>query len=132
MLADLRESGCLSADALRAAGRHVEVPIGDLAASGERDIPWSLDTDLRMVPAVMTRAFATGVKETFELRLASGRQVCASANHPFLTVGGWLRLDELEEGPGSRCPAVARPQGGRRPARRAGAPAGRPAAGRRP
>ena len=94
---------------------------------------WSLDTDLRMVPAVMTRAFATGVKETFELRLASGRQVCASANHPFLTVGGWLRLDELEEGSRLAVPRVVpAPQGGRRPARRAGAPAGRPAAGRRP
>ena len=48
----------------------------------------------------MSRAFATGVKDCFELRLASGRRVTASANHPFLTVGGWLRLDELA--PGSR------------------------------
>ena len=102
MLADLRESGCLSADArVLRADTGAEVPIGDLAAGSERDVPvWSLDTDLRMVPATMSRAFATGVKETFELRLASGRQVCASANHPFLTVGGWLRLDELA--PGSR------------------------------
>jgi replicative DNA helicase len=100
MLADLRESGCLTADArVLRADTGAEVCIGDLAASGERDIPvWSLDTDLRLVPALMTRAFATGVKETFELGLASGRQVCASANHPFLTVGGWLRLDELAVG----------------------------------
>ena len=100
MLADLRESGCLTADAhVLRADTGAEVRIGDLAASGERDITvWSLDTDLRMVPATMTRAFATGVKETYELRLASGRQVCASANHPFLTVGGWLRLDELAVG----------------------------------
>jgi replicative DNA helicase len=108
MLADLRESGCLSADArVLRADTGVEVPIGDLAASGERDIPvWSLDTDLRMVPALMTRVFATGVKETFELRLASGRQVCASANHPFLTVGGWLRLDELDVGSRLAVPRV--------------------------
>jgi replicative DNA helicase len=38
------------------------------------------------------------VKETFLLRLASGRQVRASANHPFLTYDGWTRLDELSEG----------------------------------
>jgi replicative DNA helicase len=102
MLADLRESGCLTGDArVLRADTGAEVPIGDLAASGERDIPvWSLDIDLRLVPATMTRAFATGVKDCFELRLASGRQVTASANHPFLTVGGWLRLDELA--PGSR------------------------------
>ena len=102
MLADLRESGCLTGDArVLRADTGAEVPIGDLAASGERDIPvWSLDVDLRLVPAIMSRAFATGVKDCFELRLASGRRVTASANHPFLTVGGWLRLDELA--PGSR------------------------------
>ncbi len=102
MLADLRESGCLTGDArVLRADTGAEVAIADLAASGERDIPvWSLDIDLRLVPATMTRAFPTGVKDCFELRLASGRQVTASANHPFLTVGGWLRLDELA--PGSR------------------------------
>ena len=102
MLADLRESGCLTGDArVLRADTGAEVAIADLAASGERDIPvWSLDIDLRLVPATMTHAFPTGVKDCFELRLASGRQVTASANHPFLTVGGWLRLDELA--PGSR------------------------------
>jgi replicative DNA helicase len=100
MLADLRESGCLTGDArVLRADTGAEVPIGDLAAGGERDIPvWALDVDLRLVPATMTRAFATGVKDCFELRLASGRRVTASANHPFLTVGGWLRLDELVPG----------------------------------
>ncbi len=100
MLADLRESGCLTADArVLRADTGAEASIGELAASGERDIPvWSLDTDLRMVPATMTHTFPTGVKEVFELRLASGRQITASANHPFLTVEGWSRLDELAEG----------------------------------
>jgi replicative DNA helicase len=100
MLADLRESGCLTGDArVLRADTGAEVTIADLAASGERDIPvWSFDTDLRMVPATMTRAFPTGVKEVFELRLASGRRVTASANHPFLTVDGWSRLDELSVG----------------------------------
>ena len=100
MLADLRESGCLTGDArVLRADTGAEVTIADLAASGERDIPvWSLDTDLRMVPATMTHAFPTGVKEVFELRLASGRRVTASTNHPFLTVDGWLRLDELAVG----------------------------------
>jgi replicative DNA helicase len=97
MLADLRESGCLTGDSrVLRADTGAEVTIGELAASGERDVPvWSLDTDLRMVPATMTHAFPTGLKEVFELRLASGRRVTASANHPFLTVDGWVRLDEL-------------------------------------
>jgi replicative DNA helicase len=108
MLADLRESGCLTGDArVLRADTGAEVTIGELAASGERDIPvWSLDTDLRMVPATLTHAFPTGVKPVFELRLASGRRVTASANHPFLTVGGWLRLDELEVGSRIAVPRV--------------------------
>ncbi|HEX6418132.1 MAG TPA: replicative DNA helicase, partial [Acidimicrobiales bacterium] len=111
MLADLRESGCLTADArVLRADTGAEVTIGELAASGERDIPvWSLDTDLHMVPATMTHAFPTGVKGVFELRLASGRRVTASANHPFLTASGWLRLDELRAGQHIAVPRVVPP-----------------------
>ncbi len=100
MLADLRESGCLTADArVLRADTGAEVTMGELLLSGETNIPvWSLDRDLQMVPATMTHVFPTGVKETFELRLASGRTVTASPNHPFLTVDGWQRLDELEVG----------------------------------
>ena len=102
MLADLRESGCLTADArVLRADTGAEVTMGELLLTGERNIPvWSLDQDLKMVPATMTHVFPTGIKEVFELRLASGRTIKASANHPFLTIDGWLRLDELE--PGSR------------------------------
>lgn len=111
MLADLRESGCLTGDArVLRADTGAEVTIGELAASGERDIPvWSLDTDLHVVPATMTHAFPTGVKDVFELRLASGRRVTASANHPFLTAEGWLRLDELEVGYRIAVPRVVPP-----------------------
>jgi replicative DNA helicase len=100
MLADLRESGCLTADArVLRADTGAEVTMGELLVSGATNIPvWSLDRDLRMVPATMTNVFPTGVKEVFELRLASGRTVTASANHPFLTVDGWKRLDELAPG----------------------------------
>jgi replicative DNA helicase len=100
MLADLRESGCVAGDTkVLRSDTGAEVTIRELAESGERDIPvWSLDTDLRMVPATMASAFPTGVKEVFELRLGSGRTITASANHPFLTVDGWLRLDELTTG----------------------------------
>jgi replicative DNA helicase len=108
MLADLRESGCVTAATrILRADTGAEVTIGELVESGERDIPvWSLDTDLRMVPATMTHAFPTGVKEVFGLRLASGRRLTASANHPFLTVDGWLRLDELSVGSRIAVPRV--------------------------
>ena len=99
-LADLRESGCLTADArVLRADTGAEVTIGELSASGERDIPiWTVSHDYKIVRGTMSHAFPTGVKETFRLRLASGRHVDASPNHPFLTYEGWTRLDELSEG----------------------------------
>jgi replicative DNA helicase len=108
MLADLRESGCVAGDTrVLRSDTGAEVTIRELAESGERDIPvWSLDTDLRMVPATMTSSFPTGVKDVFGVRLGSGRTITASANHPFLTVDGWLRLDELTIGSRIAVPRV--------------------------
>jgi replicative DNA helicase len=105
MLADLRESGCLVAETrVLRADTNVEVTLGELLESGERDVPvWSLADDWTLVPATMTHAFPSGTKEAFRLRMASGREVVATANHPFRTVAGWRRLDELE--PGSRIAA---------------------------
>ncbi|MEZ5237711.1 MAG: replicative DNA helicase [Microthrixaceae bacterium] len=102
ILADLRESGCLTGSTrLRRADDNTEVTLAELVESGETDVAvWSLDEQLRMVPATLSHAFASGPKETFALELASGRTLEASANHPFLTLQGWRRLDELS--PGSR------------------------------
>jgi replicative DNA helicase len=100
MLADLRESGCLTAETkVLRADTGAEVTLGELLASGERDVPvWSLADDWTMVPATMTHTFPSGRKPAFRLRLASGREVTATANHPFRTVHGWRRLDELSVG----------------------------------
>jgi replicative DNA helicase len=100
MLADLRESGCLTGDArVSRADTGAEVTMAELMATGERDIPvWSLDRDLRLVSSTMSHVFPTGTKEVFAMKLASGRRITASANHPFLTVEGWARLDELGVG----------------------------------
>jgi replicative DNA helicase len=99
-LSDLRESGCLTADTrVCRADTGALVTMCDLLASGERDIPvWTLDKDLRLVRGTMTHVFASGVKPVFELRLASGRMIKASSNHPFLTLDGWRRLDQLATG----------------------------------
>ena len=100
MLSDLRESGCLTADTtLLRADTGMEVPLGDLLASGERDISvWSLDERLRLVPRTLTHAFSSGTKEVFRVRLASGREVHATASHPFLAYQGWRPLGELTPG----------------------------------
>ena len=100
LLSDLRESGCLTGETrILRADTGAEVTLAELMASGERDVPvWSLDERLRLIPRTMTHAFPSGVKEVFQVRLRSGREVQATASHPFLTHGGWRSLGELVVG----------------------------------
>ncbi len=100
LLSDLRESGCLTAGTrILRADTGAEVSFGELMATGATEVPvWSVDDSGRMVARPMTHAFSSGRKETFRLRLASGREVEATANHPFLTYDGWLPLGELAVG----------------------------------
>ena len=100
LLSDLRESGCLTAETrILRADTGAEVTLGELLASGERDVPvWSLDERLRLVPRTLSHAFPSGVKEVFRVRLRSGREVMATGNHPFLTYDGWRPLAELAAG----------------------------------
>lgn len=113
MLSDLRESGCLTADTrLVRADTNAEVTLGGLVDSGATDVPvLSLDERYRLVEGRVTAAFSSGVKPVFRLRFASGRTVDASANHPFLTLGGWERVENLQIGvhlaAGRRLPDVA-------------------------
>ncbi len=99
-LSDLRDSGCLTADArVLRADTGAEVTMGELLASGESNIPvWTVDESFRLVEGNMSHVFSSGVKEVFEMKLASGRSIKASANHPFLTLDGWRRLDQLAVG----------------------------------
>ena len=100
MASDLRESGCLTADTrLMRADTGAEISLGELLATAAREIPvWSLDDRLKLVPRTLTHAFPSGVKEVFRLKLASGREIKATANHPFLTYDGWKPLGELSPG----------------------------------
>jgi replicative DNA helicase len=100
LLSDLRESGCLTAGTrILRADTGYEITLGELLASGEQNVPvWSLDDRLRLVPRTMTHAFPSGVKEVFRVRLTSGREVEATANHPFLTLDGWQPLGDLAAG----------------------------------
>jgi replicative DNA helicase len=99
MLSDLRESGCLTANTrILRADNGAEVTFGELMRTGERPLVWSLDERKRMVARPMTNVFPSGHKEVFKLRLASGREVEATANHPFMTLDGWTPLGELKIG----------------------------------
>ncbi len=98
LMSDLRESGCVTGDTrILRADTGGTVTIRELVDSGERDVPiYALGDDLKLVRATMSHAFSSGAKPVFRLRLASGRTIRASANHPFYRLDGWTRLDELE------------------------------------
>lgn len=99
-MSDLRESGCLTEDTrVLRADTGAEITLGEMFALGHTDVPvWALDDRLQYVRRHLTHVFPTGVKPVYRLRLASGKEVTATANHPFLTYEGWTPLGELEVG----------------------------------
>ncbi|MFY1618476.1 replicative DNA helicase [Micromonospora sp. WMMD736] len=99
-LSDLRESGCLTADTrVVRADNNAEITLGELLSNRTKDIPvWALDESLRYTPRTMTHVFPSGTREVFRLTLASGKQIDATANHPFLAFTGWVPLGELAPG----------------------------------
>jgi replicative DNA helicase len=98
ILSDLRESGCLVGDTpIYLPDAATFLPIGDLAGrKGFRVL--ALDKGRRIEAATVDNAFATGTKPVIKLTTQLGRSVRATANHRFLTMEGWRRLDELKPG----------------------------------
>jgi replicative DNA helicase len=98
MLSDLRESGCLGAEAV------IEAIDGQLYTMRElvdqQPFPlqvWAVGLDGALGSYTMHRAFSSGFKQLFTIE-AGQRTLRASANHPFLTHGGWRPLETLEVG----------------------------------
>src|ERR1700759_1369508 len=79
LLSDLRESGCMTEDTpLLRADTGAPVTFGELMRAGwDGFLGWSRDEQNRLVPAPVTNVFASGTKEVYRLRLASGREVKA-------------------------------------------------------
>ena len=99
VLSDLRESGCLAGETriyLPDAGeyRRIDELVGmrDFRVSALNTQTWKLE------PCRVSNAFSTGHKPVSSLRTRRGRRLRATANHRFLTVEGWRRLDELAPG----------------------------------
>jgi replicative DNA helicase len=100
MLSDLRESGCLTAGTtVLRADTGAPVSFTELIRDGwDGVLVWSLDERNRLVPSPVVNVFESGTKDVYRLRLASGREVKATANHPFLTFTGWTALGDLRPG----------------------------------
>src|SRR5207248_7973604 len=73
ILADLRESGCMPASTrLQRADTGAEVTLGELVLSQDQPMVWTLGDDWRLTPRRLVRAFPSGIKFVYCLRLASG------------------------------------------------------------
>ncbi|HEX5082307.1 MAG TPA: replicative DNA helicase, partial [Blastocatellia bacterium] len=106
-LSDLRESGCLAGESLvTMADSGAQVPIRDLVGKSGFKV-WALnEATFSLEPAVVSRAFSTGVKPVFRLTTRLGRTIRATANHKFRSFAGWKRLDELTVGEHLALPRV--------------------------
>lgn len=100
-LSDLRESGCVTGDTLitdALSGR--QYTIKELAERGDQNDIYvhAMDKNYRVLPQKMIKAFYSGVKKVYKLKTRGGKEIKASANHPFRKLTGWTRLDELKVG----------------------------------
>jgi replicative DNA helicase len=95
LLADLRESGCLTGETLIALASGETVPISTLV--GKRPEVVTLDGWHTSV-CDTSKVWRTGRKQVFRLKTATGRVIRATGNHRFRVLDGWRRLDEFEAG----------------------------------
>lgn len=70
----------------------------ELYDSGEAGVVVALQDDQKLKPEGRFRVVTNGRKPIFDLMTRSGRRIRATANHPFLTISGWTRLDGLKAG----------------------------------
>src|SRR5205823_522440 len=68
------------------------------AGMATRGVTLACDSDLQLRPRRVLEARASGKRMVYRLRTALGREITATAEHPFLTVSGWCKLGELREG----------------------------------
>ncbi len=89
---------CVSADSVIddvASGRRVSIR---QFVAEKRGAITSLSPARGLQPSSVTDWIPNGVKPCFEVVTKLGRKISATANHPFLTVDGWLPLEDLVVG----------------------------------
>jgi DNA-directed DNA polymerase III PolC len=75
------------------------VAIEDLARGrAHMENTLACDEELLLRARKVLRVINSGVKPVLRLRTALGHEICATAQHPFMTVSGWRQLGELKIG----------------------------------
>jgi replicative DNA helicase len=101
VMSDLRE--CVTGDTLVWLADGRRVAIRELVGSAPE--VWALNEKRSITRATADRVWSVGIRPVFRVRLASGRSICATAEHRLLSGAGWCTVGEL--GPGDRL-ALAR------------------------
>jgi error-prone DNA polymerase len=70
--------------------------------------------DMKLEKRRVVAAKRSGRKQVFKLRTALGREIEATANHPFMTMSGWTKLGDLEVGDAVATARALPPLGDRR------------------
>jgi DNA polymerase III alpha subunit len=78
-------------------GRWVTI---DEVINGRRPLnsTFACNKDLRLVKRKVERVIRSGVKPVLRLRVSLGHEILATAEHPFMTMSGWVKLGELQPG----------------------------------
>jgi DNA-directed DNA polymerase III PolC len=56
------------------------------------------DPELQLRSRKVLRVIQSGIKPVWRMRTAFGHEICATAQHPFMTLSGWRNLGELRVG----------------------------------
>ncbi len=94
VMSDLRE--CVAGDTLVCLSDGRRVPIASLV--GQTPEVWALDDEKNVVPARADLVWSTGTKPVFDLKLASGLNLRATADHRVMTGEGWKPISECASG----------------------------------
>jgi replicative DNA helicase len=94
VMSDLRE--CVTGDTLVTLRDGRRIPVRELV--GTTPEVWAVDDAGKVIPAKSDAVWLVGRKPVFNVQLASGRSIRATAEHLLLAGKGWTRLGELKAG----------------------------------
>ena len=96
MLSDLRE--CVVGDTLVVLADGRRVPIRSLVGTTPDVV--AMGPEGKLTFAKSDKVWSVGIKPVFDVRLASGGTIRATAKHRLYGASGWVRVSELEAGDG--------------------------------
>ncbi|WP_166174614.1 replicative DNA helicase [Rubrobacter tropicus] len=94
MLSDLRD--CVTGDTLVLLADGRRVPVRELVGATPRVL--AMSPGGKIVESEADRVWSVGRRPVFTVRLASGREVRATARHRLFGADGWIRVGELRPG----------------------------------